>query len=99
MPIVLGSASGGTEEGREFFQNRLGLFGGWVAVIAGAFLVTYALLSNRFGEHIPIPALPIGDPNLYHLIATCVAGSLWVVNARFGVTTTDYWVTRFPLRP
>jgi serine/threonine-protein kinase len=79
VPIVLGSASGGTEEGREFFQNRLGLFGGWVAVIAGAFLVTYALLSNRFGEHIPIPALPIGDPNLYHLIATCVAGALWVV--------------------
>jgi hypothetical protein len=27
------------------------------------------------------------------------AGSLWVVNARFGIPTTDYWVTRFPLRP
>ncbi|MFL5645129.1 MAG: superoxide dismutase [Chloroflexota bacterium] len=27
------------------------------------------------------------------------AGRLWVVNARFGIPTTDYWVTRLPARP
>ena len=78
VPIVLGSATTGTEEGREFFQSRLGLFGGWVSVISGAFLVVYALLSNWFGEHLAIPPLPIGDPNLYHLLATLVASALWV---------------------
>jgi hypothetical protein len=31
--------------------------------------------------------------------AAVQAGSVWVVNARFGVPTTDFWVTRFPLRP
>jgi hypothetical protein len=31
--------------------------------------------------------------------AAVQAGSVWVVNARFGVTTTEYWVTRFTLRP
>jgi len=49
-------------------------------------------------------ATPLGD--LHPLDALSVtttaavqAGSLWVVNARFGVVTSDYWVTRFPLRP
>lgn len=28
--------------------------------------------------------------------AAIQAGRLWVVNARFGITTTEYWVTRFP---
>jgi len=27
------------------------------------------------------------------------AGSLWVVNARFGIPTTEYWVTRLPTMP
>jgi hypothetical protein len=27
------------------------------------------------------------------------AGRLWVVNARFGIPTTDYWVSRLPARP
>ena len=27
------------------------------------------------------------------------AGALWVVNARFGIPTTDYWVTRLPATP
>ena len=28
--------------------------------------------------------------------AAIQAGRLWVVNARFGIPTTEYWVTRFP---
>ncbi len=34
--------------------------------------------------------------------ATVSRGALWVVNARFGTPptpTTDYWITRLPLRP
>ena len=27
------------------------------------------------------------------------AGSLWAANARFGITTTEYWVTRLPTKP
>ena len=27
------------------------------------------------------------------------AGRLWVVNARFGISTTDYWVSQLPARP
>ena len=27
------------------------------------------------------------------------AGRLWIVNARFGITTTEYWVSRLPANP
>ena len=79
VPIALGSAASGTEEGREFFQERLGLFGGWVCVISGSFLIAYVLLTLWTGPHIAIATIPIGDPSLYHLAATLVAGALWAV--------------------
>jgi hypothetical protein len=31
--------------------------------------------------------------------ATVTLRALWVVNARFGITTDEYWITRLPLRP
>ena len=31
--------------------------------------------------------------------ATKTLGGLYVVNARFGTTETDYWITRLPARP
>lgn len=31
--------------------------------------------------------------------ATITLGALWVVNARFGITTDEYWISRLPLRP
>jgi hypothetical protein len=31
--------------------------------------------------------------------AAVQAGRLWVVNARFGITTTEYWVSRLPTTP
>ena len=79
VPIALGSATSETEEGREFFQARLALFGGWVSVISGSFLVAFVLLTLWNGPHIAIPGVPIGDPSLYHLAATLVAGALWAV--------------------
>src|SRR5215213_7085741 len=74
VPIALGSASSGTEEGREFFQARLALFGGWIALISGSFYIAYVLLTRWMGQHIEAASVPIGDPNLYHLAATLVAG-------------------------
>jgi len=79
VPIALGSAASGTEEGREFFQARLALFGGWVSLISGSFFVAYFLITLWTGQHIDVSDVPVGDPNLYHLAATLVAGVMWVV--------------------
>ena len=43
VPIALGSASSDTEEGRAFFQDRLGLYAKWVFIFSGSF---YALNLN-----------------------------------------------------
>jgi eukaryotic-like serine/threonine-protein kinase len=79
VPIALGSAGGGTEEGREFFQSRVALFGGWVALIAGTFYVAYWFLTLSIAPPVQLPTAPIGDPNVYHLAATLVAGALWLL--------------------
>jgi hypothetical protein len=49
-------------------------------------------------------AAPLGELSAFDVLsvpttAAFQAGSVWVVNARFGVTTTDYWVTRMSARP
>lgn len=82
VPIALGSAAGGTEEGREFFQARLALFVGWGAVISGGFFVAYFLITLWTGQHIEFGPLPTGDPNLYHLAATLITGAAWIFLAR-----------------
>jgi eukaryotic-like serine/threonine-protein kinase len=79
VPIALGSAGGGTEEGREFFQSRVALFGGWVALISGTFYAAYWFLTLSIAPPAQLPTAPIGDPNVYHLAATLVAGALWVL--------------------
>src|SRR5262245_26492254 len=79
VPIALGSAASGTEEGREFFQERLALFGGWVALIAGGFYAAYWVLVAWVAPDIELPVVPVGDPTRYHLGATFVAGALWAV--------------------
>ena len=54
VPIALGSAASGTEEGREFFQARLALFGQCVFLISGGFLAMSMLSAlgelNRTGN-------------------------------------------------
>ena len=82
VPIALGSATSGTEEGRDFFQARLALFGKLVFLISGCFfavslLGTASLL--RAGEF---------APTLYHLCGTLVAGALWLVARRHGRPST-----------
>jgi serine/threonine-protein kinase len=77
VPIALGSAGGGTEEGREFFQSRVALLGGWVALISGTFYAAYWFVTLSIAPPAQFPKAPIGDPNVYHLAGTLVAGALW----------------------
>jgi serine/threonine-protein kinase len=84
VPIALGSATSGTEEGREFFQSRVALFGGVGFLISGGFFVVYSLLSLWMTPHIENPQSAIGQPDLYHLVATFFAGALWVAARRCG---------------
>jgi len=89
VPIALGSARTETEEGREFFRSRVALFGGWIALISGSFYVAYRILEIWLGTDINTPISPVGDPNLYHLIATTVAVLLWA---------SMRWLGPLPLR-
>jgi len=78
VPIALGSATSGTEEGRAFQQSRLALYGGWIFVISGAFYVAFLILTPFTGSPLDEVEPPTGDPRSYHLAATLVAGALWV---------------------
>ena len=89
VPIALGSATSGTEEGREFFQSRIALYGGWMALISGAFYVVYRSIVSFLLPQIELPVLPVGDPTLYHVGATFVAGAIWVI---------AQWSGRLPIR-
>src|SRR5262245_62905411 len=77
VPIALGSARTETEEGREFFQSRVALFGGWIALVSGAFFVVYKILEIWLGPDVGLPPSPVGDPTIYHLLSTVVAAALW----------------------
>src|SRR5215510_6419298 len=77
VPIALGSAASGTEEGREFFQSRLALFGGWIGLISGGFYAAYWIITFTIGPPSERPAVPVGDPELYHVTATLIAVALW----------------------
>ena len=88
VPVALGSAASGTEEGREFFQARLALFGGCVFLISGGFFAVSMLSKLGTGPLIDVAGAPIGDPNLYHLCGTLVAGALWMVARRRGHLST-----------
>ena len=85
VPIALGSAGGDTEEGREFFQARLALFGKCVFLISGSFLTLSLLGTLGTGS-----ALPTRDilPTFYHLFGTLVPGALWLIARRRGRLST-----------
>lgn len=72
VPIALGSASSDTEEGRAFFQDRLGLYAKWVFIFSGSF---YAL--NLI--EIPDVGLLLSGFSLSHLGATLTIGTLWAM--------------------
>ena len=89
VPIALGSARTESEEGREFFQSRVALFGGWIALISASFYVAYRALEIWLGPEVGTPISPVGDPNLYHLLATTLAAVLWA---------SMRWLGPLPLR-
>jgi len=68
VPIRLGTATGGTEEGRAFFQSRLQLLGGWTFLISGTCNLTELVVTgwfSRFGSD----SGPVGIPNVFHMLA------------------------------
>ncbi len=74
LPIALGSATTQGEEGRAFFQQRLGLYAMWVFVLSAAFYVLNGVLSV-----IHAPALLTNVSSLSHLVTTLVLGGVWWV--------------------
>src|SRR5262245_28123524 len=81
VPIALGSATSDTEEGRSFLQSRLKLFGGWVFLISGGFLVGGMPLRVAID---PVPGLtaPFWAPSIFHLLGTIVPGAVWLIARR-----------------
>ena len=66
-------------------------------------LIEVFRLGPGLASAVPLGTLPPAGfpPELLSVPTTAAvqAGRLWVVNARFGITTTDYWVTQLPTNP
>ena len=78
LPVAL-SASTDTEEGRAFFQDRLGLYARWVFILSGAFYVL-SVVQN------PDPRMLLSPSGLAHLGGTLAMGAVWAASRarRFG---------------
>ena len=72
MPAALGSTTPETEEGRAFFQQRLGLFGRWLFILSGGFYLLNVVLSALMA-----PAQLLLPSSLAHLAATLLLGGVW----------------------
>ena len=94
VPIALGSASSGTEEGRSFQQSRLGLFGGWVFLISGGFLVLGMTMRVAI-EPAPF-RLAFWMPSFFHLVGTLVAGTVWLDRKSTRLNSSHLKLSRMP---
>ena len=74
VPIAMGTGDTATEESRAFFQSRLALFGQWIFVVSGVFLVIFGTIRLLF--------FPFTPALLLHALATLVAGVLWSLGSR-----------------
>ena len=72
MPAALGSATTETEEGRDFFQQRLGFFGMWLFILSSGFYLLNAALSVLMA-----PAQLLLAPSVLHLATTLLLGGVW----------------------
>ena len=61
-------------------------------------LVQVFRLGARLASAVPLGTLTSSQLSV-PTTAAVQAGRLWVVNARFGIPTTEYYVTRLPARP
>jgi serine/threonine-protein kinase len=69
--VSLGPAGTDSEEGRAFLQARLSLFGRWVFLISGAFLL--------FGTTVRIGlGVAVTPSTIFHVLGTLVAGAIWL---------------------
>lgn len=83
--MAMGSGSD-TEEGRAFQQSRLALFGRWIFVISGSFLVVFAALRAVTG-------IPFDTAVLYHVFGTALAGVIWALGTSTRMTVPAmHWV-------
>lgn len=66
----MGSGGADSEEGRAFLQERLSLFGRWVFLISGGFLV--------FGTAVRLVlGVPLSPATGFHVLGTLIAGAIW----------------------
>ena len=72
VPIALGSAATHTEEGRAFFQDRLGLYAGWVFVLALGFYVLNVAAAVAMDLSYLIEASA-----LWYVAACLTTGGVW----------------------
>ena len=79
VPIVFGSASTDTEEGRSFYQDRLQLFSGCVFLISGGFYIVDAAMRLLGSRAIAPTPIFLGTHLDFHLAGTAIAGGLWLL--------------------
>ena len=72
LPVAL-SASTDTEEGRAFFQDRLGLYARWVFILSGAFYLL-GVVQN------PDPRMLLSPSGLAHLGGTLTMAAVWAAS-------------------
>ena len=89
--ISTGAASVANGDGLE-------LRGSTLFVVRNAGLVQVFRLSGRLSSAIPRGTLTSSELSV-PTTGAIQAGRLWVVNARFGIPTTEYYVTGLPARP
>ena len=82
VPVALGSATSDTEEGRAFFQERLGLYGMWVFILSGSFYLLNTALVLRVD-----PGALLEGYSLAHLGATLTVGAVWGTTRVFALST------------
>jgi len=61
--------------------------------IVEVFKLGHGLQTANFVGNLPSSGLSVPTTAAFQ------RGSLWVVNARFGIPTTEYWVSRLPAKP
>ena len=77
--------------------DGLELRGGTLYVVRNSQLVEVFRLGPGLTSATPLAELTSGDLSV-PTTAAVQAGRLWVVNARFGIATDDYWVSQVPTR-
>jgi len=90
--ISTGGVSVANGDGLELHGNTLYVVRNFNQIVE-VFKLDHGLTSAKFKGDLPSTNLSVPTT------AALQAGYLWVVNARFGITTTEYWVTRLPTKP